>query len=256
VQSYPLKVGKPASRNLGKLITVATSVLRNALAIAGFRALIGELSPVITFPTFFSLADSSARTLRLLRMMLLFGPGTGSVRRKERFKMDSSTDDASKLSHATRRAFCTDLLLTSTALVLSAPTVTKVVAAQDSTVAYPTRKIEGAETLQSGSCLYFNYPTRNDPAVLLRSNEGEYTAYSRRCSHAGCSVEFDAPRRCLKCPCHYGAFDARMGHVMVGPPRRPLDEIVLQMRAGGQIWAVGKSFGSNAEMIAQGPRRR
>ena len=86
MQSYPLNVGKPASRNLGKLITVATSVLRNALAIAGFRALIGELSPVISFPTFFSLADSSARTLRLLRMMLLFGPGTGSVRRKERFK--------------------------------------------------------------------------------------------------------------------------------------------------------------------------
>ncbi len=108
--------------------------------------------------------------------------------------MDSSAHDANKLSHATRRAFCTDLLLTSTALVLGAPTVTKVVAAQDSMVAYPPRKIEGAEMLLSGSCLYFNYPTRNDPAVLLRSNEGEYTAYSRRCSHAGCSVEFDAPR--------------------------------------------------------------
>jgi hypothetical protein len=42
-----------------------------------------------------------------------------------------------------------------------------------------------------------------------------------------------------------------MGHVMFGPPRRPLDEIVLMMRAGGQIWAIGKSFGRNTEMIAQ-----
>jgi Rieske Fe-S protein len=175
---------------------------------------------------------------------------------EERLKMDSSADDANKLSHATRRAFCSDLLLTSTALVLAAPTVTKVMAAQDSMVAYPPRKIEGAETLLSGSGLYFNYPTRNDPAVLLRSNEGEYRAYSRRCSHAGCSVEFDAPRRCLICPCHNGTFDARMGHVMFGPPRRPLDEITLQMRAGGHIWAIGKSFGSNTEMIVQGPRRR
>ena len=165
--------------------------------------------------------------------------------------MDSSADDANKLSHATRRAFCADLLLTSTALVLAAPTLTKASAAQDSMVAYPPRKIEGAETLLPGSGLYFNYPTRNDPAVLLRSNEGEYRAYSRRCSHAGCSVEFDAPRRCLTCPCHSGAFDARMGHVMFGPPRRPLDEIVLQMRAGGQIWAIGKSFGRNTEMIAK-----
>ena len=165
--------------------------------------------------------------------------------------MDSSADDANKLTHATRRAFCTDLLLTSTAVVLAAPTVTKVMAAQNPMVAYPPRKIEGAEMLVPGSSLYFNYPTRNDPAVLLRSSEGEYRAYSRRCSHAGCSVEFDAPRRCLKCPCHQGAFDARMGHVMFGPPRRPLDEIVLQIRAGGNIWAIGKSVARNTEMIAQ-----
>jgi Rieske Fe-S protein len=165
--------------------------------------------------------------------------------------MDSRTCDVNELSRTSRRGFCTDLLLTATGLVLAAPTVTKVVASQDSMVAYPPRRIEGAETLALGSSLYFNYPTRNDPAVLLRSSEGEYRAYSRRCSHAGCSVDFDAPRKCLTCPCHNGAFDARMGYVMFGPPRRPLDEIVLMMRAGGQIWAIGKSFGRNPELIAQ-----
>lgn len=106
--------------------------------------------------------------------------------------MNSPACDANEVSHTTRRGFCTDLMLTATGLVLAAPTVTKVVAAQDSMVAYPPRKIEGAEMLVLGSSLYFNYPTRNDPAVLLRSSEGEYRAYSRRCSHAGCSVEFDA----------------------------------------------------------------
>jgi Rieske Fe-S protein len=164
--------------------------------------------------------------------------------------MDSPCD-ANEVSDTTRRGFCADLFLTATGLVLAAPIATKVVAAQDSIVAYPARKIEGAETLVPGSCLYFNYPTRNDPAVLLRSSEGEYRAYSRRCSHAGCSVDFDPPRRCLTCPCHNGAYDARMGYVMFGPPRRPLDEIVLQMRAGGQLWAIGKSFGRNTEMIAK-----
>jgi len=164
--------------------------------------------------------------------------------------------DVNSSSHTSRRSFCTDLLLTSTGLVLAAPTTTKILAAQDSMVAYPPRKIENAETLLPGSGLYFNYPTRNDPAVLLRSSEGEYKAYSRRCSHAGCTVDFDAPSRCLKCPCHQGAYDARLGHVMFGPPRRPLDEIVLQVRAGGHIWAIGKSFGRNTEMIAQDPRMR
>jgi Rieske Fe-S protein len=160
--------------------------------------------------------------------------------------------DANERSHSTRRAFCADLMLTSAGLVLAAPNLGKVAAAQDSMVAYPPRKIDGAELLLPGSSLYFNYPTRNDPAVLLRSMDGDYRAYSRRCSHAGCSVDFDPPARCLRCPCHQGTYDARLGHVMFGPPRRPLDMIVLQVRAGGYIWAVGKSYGRNAELIAEG----
>jgi len=163
--------------------------------------------------------------------------------------------DANELSHTNRRTFCTGLLVTSTGLMLTAPSVTKAIATQDSTVWFPPRKIENAETLLPGSALYFNYPTRNDPAVLLRSSEGEFRAYSRKCSHAGCSVDFEPSRRCLSCPCHQGAFDARMGFVMFGPPRRPLDEIVLEVRAGGNIWAVGKSFSRNSELIA-GDRRR
>ena len=151
-----------------------------------------------------------------------------------------------------RRTFCNGLLLTSTGLVLVSSAVAKAGKGQDSMVAYPPRKIDGAETLLPGASLYFNYPTRNDPAVLVRSSEGEFNAFSRRCSHAGCSVEYDPPRRCFSCPCHRGMYDARMGNVMYGPPRRPLDEIVLQMRAGGQVWAVGKSFGRNAELVASG----
>jgi len=102
-----------------------------------------------------------------------------------------------------------------------------------------------------GSSLYFDYPTRNDPAVLVRSRDGEYTAYSRKCTHAGCSVEFDPARRCLICPCHQGTYDARIGHAMYGPPRRPLDQIVLEMRAGNQVWAIGKSMGRDADRYAE-----
>ena len=149
-----------------------------------------------------------------------------------------------------RRDFFKELLVTSALLMVATPKVTEA-APQDSMVAYPPRKIDGAETMLPGGSLYFNYPTTSDPAVLLRSNDGEYRAYSRRCSHAGCAVDFDPQSRCLKCPCHQGQFDGRVGHVMFGPPKRPLDEIVLQVRAGGLIWAVGKSFGRNTENIAQ-----
>ncbi|HEX3186150.1 MAG TPA: Rieske (2Fe-2S) protein [Pyrinomonadaceae bacterium] len=161
--------------------------------------------------------------------------------------------DAGGLSDTTRREFCADLMLTSAGLMLAA-NVRSVAAAQDSVAAYPPRRIEGAEFLLPGSGLYFDYPTRNDPAVLLRSSDGEYRAFSRRCSHAGCSVEYDPPERCLKCPCHQGAYDSRMGHVMFGPPRRPLDIIALQVRAGGYIWAIGKSVGRDSEVITQSLR--
>ena len=159
--------------------------------------------------------------------------------------------EADELLHTTRRTFCADLMLTSAGLVLAVPSLSKANAAQNSLVAYPPRRIEGAEGLLPGSCLYFNYPTRNDSAVLLRSNDGEYMAFSRRCSHAGCSVNFDPSSKCLKCPCHRGTFDARLGYVMFGPPQRPLDTIILEVRAGGQVWATGKSFGREGELITQ-----
>ena len=157
--------------------------------------------------------------------------------------------DTTELPCTSRRVFCAELISTSL-LLAAASKVAKGMAAQDSMVAYPPQKIVGAELLLPGSSLYFNYPTRNDPAVLLRLNDSEYRAYSRRCSHAGCSVEYDDRSRCLMCPCHHGTFDGRRGHVMFGPPRRSLDEIVLEMRAGGHLWAVGKSL-ENTEIITQ-----
>lgn len=167
---------------------------------------------------------------------------------------DHNEADACELSHSTRRTFCAGLMLTSAGLMLAGPHLTKAKAAQEPVVAYPPRRIEGAESLLPGACLYFNYPTRSDPAVLLRSSDGEYRAYSRRCSHAGCSVDFDASSKCLKCPCHRGTYDGRVGSVMLGPPRRPLDSIVLQMRAGGQLWATGKCFGQEGDVITQAIR--
>ena len=153
------------------------------------------------------------------------------------------------LPQPSRRDFCAELMLISAGVILAPPGLARDKTAQDSTVAYPPRRIEGSETLLPGGCLYFTYPTRTDPAVLLRLTDGEYRAYSRRCSHSGCSVEFDPPSKCLKCPCHRGTFDAEVGAVLFGPPRRPLDAIILQVRAGGQLWATGKRFGREGEVI-------
>jgi Rieske Fe-S protein len=160
-------------------------------------------------------------------------------------------------SQMPRRTFCNRLLLTSAGITLAASALrSQPQNHHDTLLVYPPVKIEGAERVLPGSFLYFNYPRANDPAVLVRAQDGEYLAYSRKCAHLGCSVDFDSARRCLACPCHRGAYDARTGYVIYGPPPRPLDQIVLQMRAGGELWAVGRRSGGelNAEQPTTQPR--
>jgi Rieske Fe-S protein len=168
-------------------------------------------------------------------------PGTGIAARNQ-------TPNAADAGHdrgdqVTRRTFCNRLLITSSVALVGAAALTANAASDDSQAAYPPLKIEGSEALLPGSSLYFNYPNRSDPAILVRNELGEYYAFGQKCSHRGCSVYFDRNRRCLECPCHRGAYDAQSGFVLNGPPTRPLDQVVLQMRAGGQVWAVGRRAG-------------
>ena len=145
----------------------------------------------------------------------------------------------------TRRTFCNRALFTSAAVMVAASKVASQKDQQQNLLAYPPTKIEKAERVMPGSFLYFDYPKANNPAVLLRTADGQYLAYSRKCAHLGCSVDYDASARCLRCPCHRGVYDSRNGYVMFGPPPKPLDQIILQMRAGGEVWAVGKRLGGD-----------
>lgn len=89
-----------------------------------------------------------------------------------------------------------------------------------------------------GESLEFSYPRPVDPCILLHLQSGEYVAYSRRCTHLSCPVVFQAEKQRLYCPCHNGAFAADDGHVLQGPPPRPLPQIQLQIE-NGEIFAIG-----------------
>jgi Rieske Fe-S protein len=170
---------------------------------------------------------------------------TSAVKRGVDSERDFGDLDISVDSSLTRRHFCNGLLLTSGMLLIAESSSTSEANAQQSIVAYPAMKIKGAETLLPGSSMYFDYPTTSDPAVLVRARSGEFRAYSRRCSHAGCSLEVDSQSRCLRCPCHRGVFDAELGQVLFGPPQRALEQIILAVRGGGQVWAIGKEYPEN-----------
>ena len=99
-------------------------------------------------------------------------------------------------------------------------------------------EIAPLEDIPVGREYLFNYPTENDPAILLRRSEDDLRAFSQRCTHLACVVLWEPDDDELVCPCHDGHFDARDGQVLAGPPERPLNAIDLEVR-DGVVWAVG-----------------
>lgn len=65
-------------------------------------------------------------------------------------------------------------------------------------------------------------PDRVNKYFLIRSEDGGFLALSIICSHLGCSVLWDDPKKQFICPCHSSAFD-KMGNVINSPAPRALD---------------------------------
>ena len=71
------------------------------------------------------------------------------------------------------------------------------------------------------------------PGILVRSAEGEYSAFSATCTHLNCTVQYRSDLRQIWCACHNGFYDMT-GRVVGGPPPRPLDEFQVNV-ADGEI---------------------
>jgi Rieske Fe-S protein len=152
-------------------------------------------------------------------------------------------------AQVTRREFCNFLALTSTALFVGAGVFAgKAALDARGEPDYPATKIEGAESLRPGAALNFRYPTERDTAILVRTADGQYHAYGQKCTHLACPVYFEQQRARLECPCHEGGFDVQTGGVLYGPPPRPLDRIVLELR-GAEVWAVGRKAGGDERAV-------
>lgn len=149
--------------------------------------------------------------------------------------------DREEEAQVTRREFCNFLGLTSAALFVGAVGFAGKAAlnARD-TPEFVSAKVEGGEALAPGSSLNFRYPTTKDSAILIRTLDGELHAFGQKCTHLSCPVYFERAHQRLECPCHDGAFDAKTGNVLYGPPPRPLDPIKLEVRGNGEVWAISR----------------
>lgn len=96
-----------------------------------------------------------------------------------------------------------------------------------------------ASRLAPGMAESYVDPATHTPDVVIRLADGSLSALSAVCTHAGCTVQYDAsggtPQ--LVCPCHGSRFSASDGAVLQGPASEPLPmrEVV---EYAGSLYAV------------------
>jgi Rieske Fe-S protein len=61
----------------------------------------------------------------------------------------------------------------------------------------------------------------SEPAILIRTADGKYKAFSAVCTHLSCTVQYRSDTHQIWCPCHNGIYDLS-GRNVSGPPPKPL----------------------------------
>jgi Rieske Fe-S protein len=61
----------------------------------------------------------------------------------------------------------------------------------------------------------------SEPAILIRTADGKYKAFSAVCTHLSCTVQYRGDTHQIWCPCHNGIYDLS-GRNVSGPPPKPL----------------------------------
>jgi Rieske Fe-S protein len=100
------------------------------------------------------------------------------------------------------------------------------------------------EDVPVGGSFGFSYPRPHDICILVQPEAGKFVAYSRRCTHLSCPVDYQHDKARLYCPCHNGAFSVENGAVLQGPPPHALPRILLEV-VGDEIYAVGIGHGEH-----------
>ncbi len=93
--------------------------------------------------------------------------------------------------------------------------------------------IGNVKNVPLNSATTFNVAGNNDPGVLVHLPNDQFAAYDAVCTHAGCTVAYNAGSKHLECPCHGSVFDpAKQGSVLTGPASQPLGNIKITIDKG------------------------
>jgi Rieske Fe-S protein len=88
------------------------------------------------------------------------------------------------------------------------------------------------EQIALNSAVYFQYGYL--PCILLKTETGELRAFSAKCTHLDCTVQYQPSQKKFFCACHEGYFD-NTGKNIAGPPPAPLVSLSIHME-GNEIF--------------------
>jgi cytochrome b6-f complex iron-sulfur subunit len=88
-----------------------------------------------------------------------------------------------------------------------------------------------ADEVPTNTGRIFRFGTR--PGLILKTPSGELRAFSARCTHLDCTVQYREDLSHIWCACHNGHFDLN-GRNIAGPPPEPLPAYDVNVR-GDQI---------------------
>lgn len=77
----------------------------------------------------------------------------------------------------------------------------------------------------SGAVIKFG----SKPAIVVRAPDGQFRAFTAVCTHLDCTVQYRQDTSQIWCACHNGTYDLS-GNVISGPPPRPLESFVVNLR--------------------------
>ncbi|HEY3127881.1 MAG TPA: Rieske 2Fe-2S domain-containing protein [Acidobacteriota bacterium] len=153
-----------------------------------------------------------------------------------KWKKDFPLDHAEE-EHVSRREFAKFLVLTSFGLFIGNCWIAAKQWLRPKQQPPPDTLIGSLDEVRIGEMKQFHYPDEKSPAILIRLSKNELVAYGQKCTHLSCAVFWEGGSK-ITCPCHHGFFDVRDGHVLAGPPPRPLPRIPLKI-SDGRVYAVG-----------------
>lgn len=86
--------------------------------------------------------------------------------------------------------------------------------------------LKDAQKLPAGSALIFRFGV--EPCLLIHHTDGKWVALSAKCTHLGCTVQYEAEKNRIHCACHGGVYDPTTGRNLSGPPPKPLKSFVVR----------------------------